>query len=231
MIGNRNIILRGQAAHRPVAGFRDHAKMMFHIFAAARRFQRRDHGQGLAQGFGGIAGFGNHQKARGAQIQLAQHRIHGERIQIIEKMKARRAFAGQPDRTVFIHHLRQRLCAKAGAAGAEQHQIAGVLQQMRAEFFTGGQIIARFRQAQQRQGAIAILFAQPRQRGRRGGQNGFIIGGRQPVRPETAVDPLGIIHCGPFIYPVGRHWAGQPKPATDYRDQAGVWPPCSHPHG
>ena len=60
--------------------------------------------------------------------------------------------------------LRQRLPAEARAAGAEEDHVAGAVTQQRGVAEDGGDVVALFRQAQQRQRAVGVARAKPGQR-------------------------------------------------------------------
>ncbi len=61
--------------------------------------------------------------------------------------------------------LRQRLPAQAGAAGAEQHDVAGAFRDPAGGVADAGEVVPAFRQAQQRQTAVGMTRAQGFERG------------------------------------------------------------------
>ena len=76
------------------------------------------------------------------------------------KCNARRRAQRADARHGVTGELRQRLAAEARAAGAEDHDVGGVLGQPPAGVADRRQIVARFRQPQQRQPAIGVAIAQ-----------------------------------------------------------------------
>ena len=97
--------------------------------------------------------------------------------------------------------LRQRLAAEAGPAGAEDHDVGGVLGKPLAGLADRRQIVAGFRQPQQRQAAIGVARAQPLERAlgaiERGAQRLVGDAVRADVAFKRAVDGLVYRHgCG-----------------------------------
>ena len=88
-------------------------------------------------------------------------------IEIVHEMQARRRTQRADARHRVTGELRQRLAAEAGAAGAEDHDVGGVLGESLAGVADRRQIVTGFRQpaaaaGRRRRGAHATIRARPR---------------------------------------------------------------------
>ena len=96
--------------------------------------------------------------------QLAEQRGEAVAIEIVHEMQARRRAQGADARHAVAGKLRQRLAAEAGAAGAEENHVAGVVGEPLSGIADRRQIVTGLRQPQQRQAAVGMARAQPIER-------------------------------------------------------------------
>jgi hypothetical protein len=97
-------------------------------------------------------------------------------VEIVHEMQARgRAQRADPGHAM-AGELRQRLPAKARPSGAEQHHVTRAVAQARRRFLDGCKIAGLRRQAQERQGAVAVARLEPVERG--SGTHKRIVEGR-----------------------------------------------------
>ena len=137
--------------------------MMFHVFAAARLFERAHRGQRLDGRFDCAAGLGYDEEARCAEVEIAQHGVHGRGIEIVRDVDIYTLL------TVCLRtparKLCQRLRAQRRTADAEDHKVGRIVEKMFGHLIDPCEIVGARGNTQQRQCAARMRVAQPGKRG------------------------------------------------------------------
>ncbi len=141
------------------------------------------HGHDLHDRLARAAGLRRDDEARARERQGVEHGVEGAGVEVVEEMKPRpRPERGQP-RNAVTRELSDRLAAETGAARAEEHHVAGPLEQPRHRRPDLREIVGARGKPQERQRAVGMGLTQAVETAFDAGERIGVSARRKALRP------------------------------------------------